>query len=188
MTDLVALHQRGVEEFGARVRAIGADQWRLPTPCAEWDVRALVNHLVGENLWVPPLLEGKTMEEVGDRFEGDLLGDDPKAAWEESAAGATAAVRQEGVLTRTVHVSFGDISGEEYVSQLTDDLVIHAWDLARATGSDERLDTELVEFVFAHLAPQVEQARAAGVFGPRVDPPPGVNRQTELLAMTGRRA
>ena len=79
--DVREFHRRGLEWFGANVRIIGEDQWRLPTPCTEWDVRALVSHLVYETRWVPPLLEGRTIQEVGDSFEGDLLGDDPKGAW-----------------------------------------------------------------------------------------------------------
>ena len=76
--DQAELHRRAVEEFDARVRAVGDDQWELPTPCADWNVRQLVNHLVYENRWTVPLMEGSTIAEVGDRYEGDLLGDAPR--------------------------------------------------------------------------------------------------------------
>jgi len=185
---LVALHRRAVQEFGARVRAVGDDRWHQATPCTEWDVHDLVNHLVNENLWTTPLLEANTIQQVGDRFDGDLLGDDPVASWDGASREAVAAVAREGILDRTVHVSFGDISGEEYVSQLTVDHVIHAWDLARATGGDDQLPPDLVEFAHRSLDPYVEDARAAGVFGEAVDAPPGADRQTLLLAMTGRKA
>ena len=69
--DLVKLHRRSVEGFDARVNAIPDDRWDAPTACAEWNVRALVNHIVNETLWTPELLSGKTVEEVGDRFDGD---------------------------------------------------------------------------------------------------------------------
>ena len=75
--DMRERYQRAVEAFGARVHAVGDDQWHLPTPCTEWDVHALVNHLVYEMRWSVPLFAGGTIAEVGDRFEGDLLGDDP---------------------------------------------------------------------------------------------------------------
>jgi uncharacterized protein (TIGR03086 family) len=186
MPDLVELFRRSVEQFGARVEAIG-DRWRLPTPDDDWDVRALVNHLVYENLWAPPLLAGLTIADVGDRFDGDQLGEDPWAAWSEAAAGSVAAVAGAGALDRTVHVSFGDIPGHEYVSQLTCDHLIHGWDLARAIGDDERLDPELVDFAYDFLAPQADSWRTGGVFGPRVELPAGASRQDELLAITGRR-
>ena len=186
MPDAVALYRRSVEEFGSRVEAIAAEQWHLPTPDTDWDVSALVNHLVSEDLWAPPLLAGLTIAEVGDRFEGDLLGDDPKAAWKAAAHDALAAAGEDGVLSRTVHVSSGDISAAEYIGQLTADHTIHAWDLARAIGADEELDPDLVELSFAVLAPEVDQWRDFGVFGPRVEVPPGATRQAELLALTGR--
>jgi uncharacterized protein (TIGR03086 family) len=186
MDDLIALHRRAVQEFDARVRAVGDDQWALPTPCADWDVRALVNHVVGEDRWTAPLLDGMTVAEVGDRFDGDLLGDEPRRAWAEAAAEATAAVAAQGVLTRIVHVSFGDITGAEYISQLTADHVIHAWDLARGIGADERLDPDLVAFAHDTLAPQVEAWRAGGAFGPAVEVPEGSDLQARLIALTGR--
>lgn len=185
MADLVDLYRRSVEEFGARVRTIGDDQWRLPTPDTDWDVHALVNHLVNEELWAPPLLAGKTLEDVGTRFDGDLLGDDPKGAWETAAHASVQAVTAES-LDHTVHVSFGRIPGSEYVSQLTADHTIHAWDLARAIGRDEVLDPALIEFSFELYAPQIEEWRKAGIFGPPVEPPPGASRQDLLLALTGR--
>ena len=128
------------------------------------------------------------MEEVGDRFDGDLLGEHPARAWEEAARGALAATEQGGVLERTVHVSFGDISGQEYLSQLTTDHVIHAWDLARATGGDERLDPELVEACAGWFAAREELYRSIGAVGPRAETPPDADAQTRLLAAFGRSA
>jgi uncharacterized protein (TIGR03086 family) len=188
MSELVSLFGRAVGEFDARVQAVADDQWGAPTPDVEWDVRTLVNHVTGEDLWAPPLLDGMTIAEVGDRFDGDLLGGDPKAAWGAAVVGARGAVGQDGALDRTTHLSFGDLPGSDYVSQLVCDHVIHAWDLARAIGADERLDPELVEWVHGYLAPQAEAWRSAGAFGPVVDVPADADAQTRLLALTGRRA
>lgn len=187
MTDLIDLYRRAIEEFGRRVRAVDFAQWPLPTPDEEWDVRALVRHLVYEELWAPPLLAGATLEEVGDRFDGDLLGEDPKGAWEAAARGAVAALPDDADLSGRVHVSFGQISAEEYVGQLTADHTVHAWDLARAIGTDENLDPELVEFAYATFAPQIDEWRRAGIFGAKVDVPPDATRQAQLLALTGRK-
>jgi uncharacterized protein (TIGR03086 family) len=185
MADVVELFERAVTRFGDRVTAIG-DRWAAPTPDTEWDVRALVNHVLAENLWAPPLLAGNTIADVGDRFDGDQLGDDPDTAWVAAAQSSIAAVAQAGALDRTVHVSFGDISGREYVSQLVCDHVIHGWDLARAIGADEGIDADLVDFAYDFLLPQVGGWRSAGVFGPQVEVPAGVGRQAELLALSGR--
>ncbi len=187
MSEIPTLFAQAVACFGERVRQVGDDQWGAPTPDADWDVRALVNHLVYEDLWALPLLGGKTIAEVGDSLEGDLLGADPQAAWDEASVAAMVAVAEKGALERLVHVSFGDISGAEYVSQLLSDHVIHAWDLARAIGAEESIDPALVEWVLSYIGPNAEAARAAGVFGPAVDVPDCSDPLTRLLAVTGRR-
>lgn len=186
MAELVELFERAVRRFGERVPLIG-DRWAVPTPDDGWDVRALVNHVIVEDLWAPPLLAGSTIAEVGDRFDGDQLGDNPQAAWEAAAEQSIAAVRDEDALARTVHLSFGDISGQEYVSQLFCDHLIHGWDLARAIGADEALDPDMVAYAYDFLLPQVDGWRSAGVFGPPVGVPTGASRQDQLLALTGRR-
>jgi uncharacterized protein (TIGR03086 family) len=186
--NLVELHRRAVDGFGQRVDAIRDDQWGEPTPCSDWDVRALVNHLVNENRWTPPLMEGRTIEDVGDRFDGDLLGDDPHEQWADASAEALAAVGTPGALDRTVHLSFGDTPAVEYVMQLTADHLIHAWDLARAIGADERLDPEIVAAIAAWFAPQEDGWRGVGIIGPRPPVPDGADEQTRLLAGYGRKA
>ena len=188
MTDIAELFSSAVQEFDRRVEAISEDQWAASTPCTDWDVRTLVNHLVNENRWVPPLLEGKTIAEVGDAFDGDLLGDDPKAAWRSSAEDATRAAQGTGVADRTVHVSFGDIRGYDYLGQVLSDHVVHSWDLARGIGASTQLDESLVDWVYDYLEPQAEAWRAAGAFGPAAEVPDGADKQTRLLALAGRRA
>ncbi len=186
--DVVGQFQKALLELARRVPVVGQGQWHDPTPCSEWDVHDLVDHVVSELRWVPPLLDGKTIEEVGDRFDGDLLGPDPVGASQEAMREAAEAANRPGVPERVVHLSFGDASGEEYLSQVTSDVAIHTWDLARAIGADEALEPGLVEFAYEYLAPQVEQWRAAGAFGDPVEVAGDADLQTRLLAMVGRRA
>ena len=141
--DIPAVFRRSVAEFGTRAGQIGDHQWQAATPDEGWTVRDLVNHVVGEDLWAPPLLAGSTIAEVGDRFDGDVLGAEPRAAWAAASAGAVRAVEENGAMDRIVHLSFGDFPGREYTLQLFADHLIHAWDLARAIGADERLDRGL---------------------------------------------
>src|SRR5918992_1043208 len=91
--DVRQFHCRAAEAFSARVLAIRDDQWHLPTPCTEWNVHDLVHHLVHENVWTAPLMGGATLDEVGDRFDGDLLGEDPKSVWQQAVDEAVRAVR-----------------------------------------------------------------------------------------------
>lgn len=187
MSQVVDLYLRAVDEFDRRVQEVDDDQWDNPTPCTEWTVRDLVNHVTSGDLWVAPLLAGKTLEEVGDRFEGDVLGDDPKAAWAQARSGATAAV-QEASLDQSVHTSMGPMPAHNYLGQMFGDHLIHAWDLARGIDADDRLDPELVEECDRTMRPHEEMIRAAGVFGDRVEPPSGADAQARLLALVGREA
>jgi len=185
-SELPDLHRRALESFSASVRQVQPDQWGSPTPCDDWDVHALVNHVVNENRWTMPLMEGRTIAEVGDRFDGDLLGDDPQAAWIASAEEASAAVHGDGALDRTVHLSFGDMPGSEYVWQLFADILVHGWDLARGIGADDRIDPDLIEACAAWFAGVEEAYRSAGAIGPRPDVTDDADAQTRLLAAFGR--
>lgn len=185
--DLQQLHQRSLEEFDRYVKAIGSDQWGNATPCTEWSVRDLVNHIVNEDRWTVPLMQGATIEEVGDRFDGDLLGDDPQGAWEMAKKEASNAVQSEGAMDRTVNVSWGQISSAEYISQLFNDHVIHAWDLARGIGADDTLDPELVEALYEAAKPRAAEFAGYGVFGTPVEVPADADTQTKLLGIFGRK-
>ena len=189
--DLIELHGRCGQWFAALVAGVGPEQWHDGTPCSQWDVRMLVHHLLYEQHWVPPLFEGLRIEQVGDRFEGDLLGQ-VASAWPGLLASsidlAHAAVAQPGALDRTVHLSFGDASGQEYVVQLTADLAIHAWDLARATGQDDTLDPGAVTLLLPWTEANAGLLAASGMFGSPIDTGPGAPDDVRLLGLIGRKA
>ena len=189
--DLVELHGRCGRRFAELVAGVGPQQWHDGTPCSQWDVRTLVHHLLSEQLWVPPMFEGLTIEQVGDRFDGDLMGGDA-SKWPGLVASAMteahAAVAQQGALERTVHLSFGDASGREYVMQLTADLAIHSWDLARASGQDDTLDPDAVALLLPWTEASTGLIAGSGMFGPPIDTGPGAPDDVRLLGLLGRRA
>ena len=186
LVDLVEGYRRSLQTFVALVRDVRPEQYGEPTPCAGWTVRELINHLVYEDRWTGPMVGGATIEGVGDRFEGDLLGDDPVRAAADATAEAEAAVTEPGALARTVHLSFGDTPCEEYVRQLFADHLIHGWDLAAAVGADRRLDPELVALCADWFADREEPYRQSGAIGARADVPDGASAQDRLLAAFGR--
>lgn len=184
--DVTDLHLRASDWFGELVHQVGIDQWHLPTPCADWDVRTLVNHVTGEALWTPPLMAGQTIADVGDRFDGDVLGGAPRDTWDAAAADAQAAIQAPDAMDRTVHLSFGDAPATEYVSQLFADHLVHAWDLAEAIGADTRMDRELVTACAGWFDTVEAMYRDAGAIGPRPPVDPGADEQSVLLARFGR--
>lgn len=184
--NIAELHRVASEGLTARVELIGDDQWELPTPNSEWIVRVLVHHLVSGTLWVKPLLDGKTIAEVGDRFDGDVLGEDPKAAWRSASAEAVAACLEPGAMDRIVHISSGDTRAEDYILERVGDAAMHTWDLSRALGVDDTLDPGVVETGRRLLAKVGDDWRKWGALGPIVPTEPGADPQTLFIAESGR--
>ena len=174
-------------EFERRLRLVAADEWERPTPCDEWDIRALVNHVIGANHRYTMLLHGASAEAVNATRSVDHLGNDPVDSFVSSAAELTAAFGENRALARIVHHPSGDRSGADLVGMRVLDAAVHGWDLARAIGADETLEPNVVEFVLA-LSPEFERSRQQGVFSAPVgDASPDASPQASLLRLLGRR-
>ncbi len=185
---LIELFQRAQNAFTDLVDAVEAGQWddeALPG----WTVADLVAHLVDEARWIPDLLAGDPADLVEPRFAHDtdgLLAGDALGAWETAADEALAALATTD-LAGTVHLSRGPTPVREYLQELTADLVVHGWDLARATGGDERIDPALLGAA-AVLADRLPDGGLPGFFDPPVELPDGASEQARVLARYGRRA
>lgn len=161
--------------------------YKNSTPCSKWDVRDLLNHIVSELAWMPELAVGKTVAEVGDKYDGDLIGNEPHKCWEQASQKAQVAVSEPGYPTRTIHLSYGDKTGEYYLREMTIDQTIHAWDLAQGLGLRLEISQDLAEFCYDHLKPQAEAWRQSGEFGPlllKVDE--NMSALEKILTLSGR--
>jgi uncharacterized protein (TIGR03086 family) len=186
MSDIAVLHRQALRATRPAVAGIGSDQWARETPCAGWDVRALLNHLVGGNRWAAELAAGRTIAEVGDTLDGDQLGAVPLDAYDESAAAAAAAFEVPGALDAPCAVSYGPVPGSVYAGHRFLDVLVHGWDLATATHQDPTLDPGLVQACWDVIQPQEDALRASGMFGQPVPVPADSDAQTRLLAALGR--
>jgi uncharacterized protein (TIGR03086 family) len=186
MTDIAELHAQALDATGRIVVGIPPGRWHADTPCQGWDVRALLNHVVAGNLWAAGLAAGGTIESVGGRFDGDVLGPDPAGSYAASAAAAAAAFRRPGALDAPCAVSYGPVPGSVYAGHRFLDVFIHGWDLAAATGQDTTLDRGLMEACRAVIEPQLELFRQAGAIGEALPAGPGATAQTRFLAALGR--
>lgn len=184
--ELLDAHHTAMTGFDRVVGQIGDDQWDAPTPCTDWSVQDLLNHLVNEQLWTPELLHGATLADVGDRFDGDVLGEDPVKSWTAAAGAARAALAEPGALERTVHVSYGQIPAVEYGWQLTTDLAVHGWDLATAIGAPHPLDEDLAAELLALVGPQVQAWQGLGIFAAPVEVAADAPTADKLVALLGR--
>jgi uncharacterized protein (TIGR03086 family) len=188
MVDLPEVHARALERARRPIAGVRDDQWGETSDCEGWTVRELVNHIVTGNYWAAELGSGLTIEAVGDRLDGDVLGTDPLRAYDDSAIVAAAVFRAPDAMEKPCAVSYGPVPGEIYCGHRFVDVLIHGWDVAASTGQDRSLDPELVEACFEVIEPQIDMLSGSGMFGTTVDVPEGADRQTQLLAVLGRRA
>jgi uncharacterized protein (TIGR03086 family) len=150
-------------------------------------LREVINYHAYDDAWVPDMLAGRSMQEVGaESFKGDLLGADPKRAFSTIVDKACAAAQAVTDLDRTVHCSFGDFPTRGYFWQINSFRGLRAYDIARVIGVNPDLSDELVQALWDELTPHVEEWRKIGVFPaavPVADDAPLLQR---LLGLTGR--
>lgn len=176
------------------VEQIKDEQWDMEMPARfvrrgqdTVTLRQIINYHTYDDAWVPDMLAGKTMEEAGkDKFDGDLLGDDPKASFKTIVDKSIAAAENLDDLDKTVHCSFGDYKAREYFWQINMFRGMRAHDIAEVIGVDSSLPPELVQGLWDELKPNAEEWRKIGVLGPKVEVPEDASLFDKLLALTGR--
>lgn len=185
--------QRVAGDFLARIEAVPADRWTSPSPCPGWTARQVVAHVINEQRRIlatlrrtePKALYGVAVAEMGSQPAVDDQAD-LAAAWREIGAGLVEAIDDPACAEVQLPTPVGPMPFAEVVEALPEDVLIHTWDLARATGGDEQLDAEAVVHVFEKFRPLDEALRQPWAFGPRITPPPGADVQTEFLCFVGR--
>jgi uncharacterized protein (TIGR03086 family) len=173
-------HRRIAGTFTDHVRATKA--WDAPSPVAAWNARDVVRHLVE---WFPPFLaEGAGVELP----RGPGVDDDPVAAWQAQYDGVQALLDDPGTPQRMlVNPHIGEVPLDQAIDRFyTTDVFMHSWDLARATGQDDRLDPGFCAALLAGMEPIDEMLRSSGQYGPRVAVADDADAQTRLIAFIGR--
>jgi len=174
------------------VDQIRDDQWDLVVPTEMTprlpgsSLRKVINYHAYDDAWVPDVLAGRTVEEVGAAWDGDLLGDHPKLNFASIVETAVLAVRGFGDLDRIVHLSYGDYPAREYLKHITSFRGLRVYDLSRFIGADATMPAALVQGLWDELSPQAEEWRKMGVYGPKVEVPDDAPLQDRLLGLTGR--
>ena len=184
MSQVVDQIERAVDTTAAIVAGIAADQWDRPTPCAGWDVRTALNHVVGGMRIFAAELEGT---DAGADHEADWLGADPVGAYEKAAAADRAAWRRPDALEQTVHISLGALPGPMAAVVHLTEIVVHGTDLAVATGQEPLVDEELCgELLVTMRSMGIDAYRIPGVFDPETQTTEDAPPHRRLLAFLGR--
>jgi uncharacterized protein (TIGR03086 family) len=177
--DPVDLFARATRHAESVMGHVTPDQLAGPTPCSEWTVQALVDHMVGGTDYLLSALAGTRPRPRTGTSVDDYRG---------GVARALTGLREPGALGRTCQspLSFEWTVGQAVAGTFMDQL-IHTWDLATATGQDATLDPELVAVCSAMFLPDMpEMGRASGLVGPAVDVPADASPQAKLLGAMGR--
>lgn len=179
------LFNRAVSQATLVVEQVQPPHLHQPTPCTEWDVQTLLGHMLYELSWVPDVVTGATIAEVGDRYDGDLLGDNLSRSWHRAAEAALRAV-EACDLGATAHLSYGHVTNEAYLRQESGEQLIHSWDLSVGIGHPVHFDPEVAGAVYGDTLPQAESMRSSGLFAPQVPLPADADVETRLLSLFGR--
>jgi uncharacterized protein (TIGR03086 family) len=182
MSDIADRYRAVAAAFTDRVEATPIDGWDCPAPCAGWVARDIIDHLVA---WVPGVLAAGAGMELA---AGPEVATDPAGAWRALDTQLQALLDDPAAANRPFELEpVGSMPLEVAIDRLVlGDVLVHTWDLARATGQDEHLLPEEVERLLAGMSPMGEAMRSSGHFGPEVQVPVDADVQTRLLAFTGR--
>ena len=179
-------YRRALLHTGRIVVGVVPEHLRLPTPCRDWDVRLLLNHIIGGNYMFAEVAAGGRADATGDMDDHTLP--DPGTNYVASAEAVLAAWAVPGAMERRCHMPFGDIPAPAAVSIHFLDIVVHGWDLARATGQDTTIEADLaaeaLDISHGLLSPEL---RETGVFGPEVPISEDNPLHDRLAAFMGRR-
>ncbi len=186
----VELYEAAVQAFRQTLSGVKADQMQGSTPCADWNVQALITH----NIQVAAFVEGLLQENITVNpldVSGGIPGDDPVKALDDNVAKVMGIIKATGSADVQINTPFGEMTRGQFMMTPVWDLVVHKWDLAKGTGQNTTLDSTLVEAVYNTFAPMAEgmrQMEMAGehIVGPEVSVPGSASLQDRLLGAFGR--
>jgi uncharacterized protein (TIGR03086 family) len=182
MTQAQDRYRMTADAFDARVRATPQESWSTQSPCAEWRARDVVAHVVDNHRSLIAQVSGVESKPM-------TPDEDPEAAWMTAHATMRDLTEDPEAMAHSVESPMGPIPLDQMIVQfMCMDVLVHTWDLARAVGGDERLDEASVRDAYEMLKPMDAMIRRPSVFGPKLDPPPEADVQTEFLYFLGRRA
>jgi uncharacterized protein (TIGR03086 family) len=175
-------HLRTCRRFGEAVAA-ASGRWSAPSPCPDWDAGAVVEHVIGFH-------DVLLLRPMGAKPERPKL--DPARRWEITYAALVSLFERPGLFDGPIDVpAIGHnpptrIEATPLVGLLSQDVLIHTWDLARAVGADDRLDPDWCRHFLSRLPEDPTAQVRSGMFAPPLEPPPGADPRTVLLARMGR--
>ena len=177
-----AEHRSVASTFADRVGGAAPEAWGNPAPVPDWTALDVVRHLLD---WFPAFLAGGADVRLA---PGPSVDVDPVSAWEHHARAVQELLDDPATPSRRfTHPMLPEMPLSQAISQFyTNDVFMHTWDLARATGQDERLDEDRCRVLYEGMQPMDDVLRQSGQYGPKVAVPDDADWQTKLLGFIGR--
>jgi uncharacterized protein (TIGR03086 family) len=178
----LARFDRAAAAADSAIAGVRPDQWSAPTPCTEWDLRQLLNHMVGgTKAFLSMQTDGAPVDRAADH-----VGDDPLASFRSAVAELRAAFAEEGALEKTVTTPFGEAPGLVLVNMRVNEMMVHGWDVAKASGQSTDLDPQLAAECVEDFRRLRATGRGTGMFAEQQEAPAGSTAADQLAAVAGR--
>lgn len=182
-------YRRALDTFERALSGVAGDRWAAASPCAGWTARDVAGHVIGGQYLVTALADGSPCQGAPMDIAtepGRFCADDPMVAWAAARKAATDALTPEALRRPVPFGAFGELPLNDLLGGGILELLIHSWDLARATGQPVRLDADLVHHAFATAQVLAPSLRRAGHYATPIKPRPGADELARLLAFLGR--
>lgn len=185
--DPISVYKRAVDQTGRIVAGVKSDQLGDTTPCADWDVKALLNHTIAVAVAFGGSARGEAFDPTPFGEGVDNVGDDASTSYAAAAKAIHAALERPGVLDGNWFMPFGEVPAQMGVAFCTLELSQHGWDIARATGQTPDFDDEVSGVALDTAKAAGDVVRQPGVFGPEADCPESAPLHDRVAAFVGRR-
>lgn len=184
--EVTELFEKAAEWAATKVKSVTADHLSSDTPCDEWDVKALTNHMTSGVDFLARAARGEDPDPNG--FTADYVGDDPATAYSAALAAAKKELKQPGLLEKTLNLPFGEMPAQVALSIFAADQITHGWDLAKATGQDATIPPELAKAALGVVGGNIgDDRRGEGkFFKAEVPVSESASDQDKLIAYLGR--
>jgi uncharacterized protein (TIGR03086 family) len=178
--------EQGIRQTAGIVKGVAGDQLSAPSPCEGWDTRAVINHAIGAMTMFRDAID-RGEADAAAIFSADLVGNDPTSAFERAGDEVLERFRRPGVLDGTVNLPFGELPASMAIALLTNDVVVHGWDIAKATGQQPAFDDELTAACAAFCSQMFSDPAMRGAeFAAATEAPAGASPMDQLAAYLGR--
>jgi uncharacterized protein (TIGR03086 family) len=187
VSEIADRYRRRADAFEHTAANVAPDRWSDQSPCAEWKARDVVGHIVD--------MHGVMLRPLGRNLtEAPSVSDDPLGAYRSARADIEAVLDDPELAGAQCETPMGPMTIEQHIDGVVStDLIIHGWDLARATGQDDTIDPDEVERMLPMALSIGDEMRTPGafgpgivVFGPEVAVPDDASKQDRLLGLLGR--